>query len=227
MQTDKHTVVLILRTGGDFHFSDVSLLASSLQNSWGGSVPLEIVCFTNLVETEPLSLRGFTAVHLPNNWPGWWSKMNLFSPALKKYRPFLYMDLDTLLIDGLDGIIPEKDEKRFITLEDFYKPGRLASGIMWIPDTEKVDLIWKKWIRNPSLHMRKLRGDQDFIGRCTTADQFWQKRTSLIGTFKPKGQWRITKPNNLSIVCFHGNPRIPKAAKTIPWVREYVTRNTK
>ena len=222
MKTEQSTVVLIYKTGGDFHFCDVSLLAARLQETWKGSRPLRILCFSDVAPQEVLELKNLTVMAMPHVWPGWWAKMNLFSPQLKQYRPFLYLDLDTAVIDNIQGVIPENDETKFITLADFYKPTRLASGVMWIPENENMDKIWDNWIKNPNSHMAQNRGDQDFIEKQIRADEFWQNRTDQIGTFKPKIGWLKERPKALSIVCFHGFPRISKAATMVAWVREYV-----
>jgi hypothetical protein len=201
----------------------VSLLVTHLINKWEGKSPLNIICLNDKF-SEVTDLVGVKMIPFPNrNWKGWWSKMNLFSPQLSKYRPFLYMDLDTAVIGDVSKLIPNSEvlQNSFITLEDFYRPRHLASGVMWIPNGRKIDLIWKKWNEKRT---KKYRGDQDFIGAVSSADTFWQRLTTSIVSFKPLPRpirWRTERPSESVLCCFHGDPRIPKAAETVKWVKKY------
>jgi hypothetical protein len=228
---DSCTVVLALRGGGDFNFFDMELLAHHLRLKYGNG-NLTVIGMIDGIDEE-FELNNITLVPTPNKrWKGWWTKMNLFSPEMEKYRPFLYLDLDTAVVGCFKKIIPKgQDRDDFIMLEDFYRKNHAASGMMWIPKhNEKVDLIWKTWISSPDSFPILYRGDQEFIGGITKPDQFWQNRTSLIESFKPrylkrpKTQWLRNLPLNKSIICFHGNPRIRAAAKAVDWVNKYVQK---
>jgi len=217
-------IVLVLRTGGDFKFSDVSLIITHLKNKWKGKVIFNAICLNDKFKEET-SLMGVTMKPFPNKeWKGWWSKMNLFSPELEDLRPFLYMDLDTAIIGDVSQLIPNTEtlQNAFITLEDFYRPRHIASGVMWIPNGRKTNLIWEKWNLKKK---KRFRGDQDFIESVTSADTFWQRLTNTIVSFKPLPrpiQWRSNKPEESILCCFHGNPRIPQAAEKIDWVKKYI-----
>lgn len=220
-------IVLVLRTEGDFSMQDAFLLITHLRAKWESKTPYKITVLTDTVQ-EPQELVGFTLMPFPvHAWKGWWSKMNLFAPQLQSLRPFLYMDLDTAVIGNVAVLIPESKvlENSLIMLEDFYKPKHLASGVMWIPNGRKTDLIWEKWLGyNSTTKKQKYRGDQNFIEAVTSADVFWQRLTNLIVSFKPLPhpiKWRYEKPNTATLCCFHGNPRIPKAAKSVEWVKNY------
>lgn len=221
---DPINIVLILRSGGDFKVSDVYLLAAHINKYWQGSLRPNIYCYTDLMQEE-LSVVGLTFRPLPHKaWRGWWSKLNLFSPELKNLRPFLYLDLDTAVIGSLSSFIPkEKAVTYFITLEDFYRKGKLASGVMWIPNTAYMDKIFAEWKKDPVAHIKRFRGDQNFIESVTKADAFWQQlfAPEAITTFKPNKVWRTELPENSSVVCFHGTPRIPQAAEKVEWVNDY------
>ena len=99
-------IVLILRSGGDFAFSDVNLLITHINKYWGESIRPSIYCYTDLIDTEQV-LMGVTLRPLPHKeWKGWWSKMNLFHPQLREIRPYLYLDLDTVVIGSLKYLFP-------------------------------------------------------------------------------------------------------------------------
>ena len=59
---------------------------------------------------------------------------------------------------------------------------------------------------------------------------YWQDicQPDYITTFKPlngkrRGEWRTKFPVQSAVVCFHGKPRIPEAALTVEWVKEYIS----
>ena len=177
---------------------------------------------------KEFKLANVTLLPLPDkSWTGWWSKLNLFSPELEKYRPFLYLDLDTAVLKDYLHLLPKEGwEDCFITLRDFYRPSKLASGVMWIPsNNKKVDFIWNRWGRDPEKNMQRYRGDQEFIGDMLTSDLYWQDLPNFfnsISSFKPKGKQLIKLSGEECIVCFHGKPRIPEAAKNVYWVEQYI-----
>ena len=215
-------IALIHRTGGDFKIADAYLLVSHIRKYWGSSDVPSIYCYSDSVDKE-LKVVGLTIRPLPiPTWKGWWAKMNLFAPELKELRPFLYLDLDTAVLKSLKSLIPPEEQKdKFVGLRDFYRPNNFASGMMWIPDTKVMDDVYLKWLKNK----KRFRGDQNFIASVTKADIYWQDicQPDYITTFKPKGKWRTELPAQSAVVCFHGEPRIPKAAQTVDWVKRYVS----
>lgn len=223
-------IVLIHRTGGDFRMTDVYLLASHIHKYWTNKDKPNIYCYSDSVAKE-ISVVGLTIRPLPNKeWAGWWAKMNLYHPDLREVRPFLYIDLDTAILKSLVDLVPPEDKKdNLVTLRDFYRPHKLASGLMWIPsvkeENDKVDLVYSNWIKSPSQHIKKYRGDQDFVRAVVQADLFWQdiSKPDFITTFKPNNKWRTEFPSESAVVCFHGYPRIPQAASTVNWVKQYVS----
>lgn len=220
-------IVIIHRTGGDFRISDVYLLVTHINKYWGNSKERpNIYCYTNTV-TKETKVVGLAFRPLPNSeWEGWWSKMNLFSEELKALRPFLYMDIDTVVLSSIAPLFPPKEaEHNFVTLRDFYRPNNLASGLMWIPDTPAMDEIYKKWAEDVEGNMRRFKGDQNFIEYVVLKpDRFWQdiSKADFITTFKPNKVWRTEMPKSSAVVCFHGIPRIPQAALSVEWVKSYV-----
>lgn len=220
------TVMLVLRSGGDFRYRDAHLLADRICQEYkrAEEQPPEIYCLSDTV-AGLTKHKNITFLPMENHWPGWWAKMNLFSPAMEQYRPFLYLDLDTACIGLLDDVIPTEPNKgNFIMLRDFHFHNRFASGVMWVPkNSEKVSSIWQQWCVNPAKHIERFRGDQDFLKRATTPDLCWQDFTAgAIRSFKPGRQlWLKTLPEETKLVCFHGHPRIREAIE-IEWVLKYV-----
>ena len=217
----KMNVILIYRTGGDFSFSDIHLLANHIQAK---SDNVSVYCVANSFDT-PTKLVNCSFLPMTNTWRGWWAKMNLFSPELERYRPFLFVDLDTAIIGDIRQLQPAEDMlHNFIMLRDFYRLSRPASGVMWVPaNSEKVDFIWRTWKTNPEGFMKKYRGDQEFIIDLVKPDAFWQDLFSGIYTFKPtQRNWRNELPEDSKLICFHGKPRIWDAVAHVKWVYDYV-----
>jgi hypothetical protein len=236
MNNQIYNVVLCLRRGGDFSFTDVELLAFHLHKQWDKEKgKLQVICLFDGVD-RPFDLSNVKIIPAFNKiWPGWWIKMNLFDPRMDQYRPFLYMDLDTAIVGNLDGILPPTGmEDRFITLGGFFRPDTtngLQSGIMWFPrNNEKVKKIWEEWKKDPNKTIKGVHhrgGDQGFIRSVLGGNSdYWQKITSKICSFKLK--LRDSKlqevPDYISIVCFHGKPRIPEARGLFPWIDDYLDR---
>ena len=241
MNNQLHTVVMNLRNGGDFSFFDVDLLAFHLHKQWDKKKgKLRVLClFDNI--NEPCELQNVTLLPSFNKtWKGWWCKMNLFNPEMEKYRPFLYLDLDTAIVGSLDGILPPTGhEDKFIALGGFFTPDTskgLQSGVMWFPkDSQNVKQVWNVWKVNPEGHIKQYHnrgGDQGFIRAVLQkSDIWWQKFTNKICSYKiriNKDAASLTEgiPKYISIVCFHGQPRIPKAGLTVPWVMNYVAKKS-
>lgn len=142
------------------------------------------------------------------NWPGWWAKMNLFSPALK--GDFLFMDLDTVILGPLDDIL---SVNKLTVLTDFYRDGvklkdGIGGGLLFLPEAERAQ-IWEEFTVNPTLSMRmNPRGDQHFF------EHFWLNKAARWQKTLP-GQvvsWKVNCKNDIvppgaRVVCFHGQPR--------------------
>ena len=222
-----NNIFLVCKSGGDFNFQDVELLVTHIKKEC--SVPVNIYCLYDKVST-PLKLKDVTLLPFEHNdWPGWWGKLDLFSPALEQYRPFLYFDLDTAIVGDIAKFFQVgENESAFINLSDFYKPVKtLANAIMWIPaNNEKVQKVWDKWIESPTRNMGiHRRGDMFFIGSVVETDLYWQDITDKISSFKPrvnrKIEWLKELPEHLAVVCFHGKPRI-REAQRIDWIYKYI-----
>lgn len=145
--------------------------------------------------------------NLNHGLKGWWAKMELFSPEVKKYRPCVFLDLDVILTDDISDLFvePEKLTMPFEWMGD--KKGRGAqSSVMLIP--ENTDEIWGNFMVNPEGVMKAFHGDQDFL-----STQDWDPLYYSIGSYRLHNKdWPIHK-----IVCFHGKPKPHEATG---WARD-------
>ena len=218
----KKIIVLVLRGGGDFHYADVCLIKSHILLKWQSEEPPRIILLWDKCKREIL-LDNMRVLPLSNDYPGWWSRMMLYSPEMEQYRPFLYVDLDTVIAKSIENIFEVvKNTDYFITLEDFYQKGKLATGLAWIPQkSKKITKIWEAWQKTgPQPH----RMDY-FLRRVVTPDAFWQDLTDTIYDFKPNkpnNKYLTEVPENANIICLHGKPRMFDAANILPWVDQYI-----
>lgn len=210
--------MLVLRSGGDFSFRDAELISRHIIGKWKSNIRPRIICLYDKA-TIKYDLGNIEIIPLTNNEVGTWSRIQLYSPEMEEYRPFLYIDLDTAIITSVEklfDIIP--DESKFITLEDFWQHGRLATGLMWVPaNSDKIKRIWNQYKGASGSRM-----DNYIRNVIKSPDLYWQDLTGEIIDFKPKKTNGIQiLPPMAEVVCFHGKPRIYDAVH-IPWVKIYV-----
>lgn len=197
-------VVCVLRTGGEYNNHHVEALSAQVWDHL--SLPHRFVCLTDIPKHMP---RGVEGIKLPDNWPGWWSKICLFKEGLFD-GPVFYLDLDTMIIKSIDFIAD--GIKGFTVLKNFWpqNTGQIGSGLMsW---DEDLSIIYNEFKKSPlqvmdAYKVRKKWGDQGFIFD-TVPNRFdlWQEKyPGKIVSWKLHCQAGV--PEEAAIVCFHGQPR--------------------
>jgi hypothetical protein len=160
------------------------------------------VCFSDI------NIDAIDTIPLEMNWPGWWSKMEMFRHDL---GPVLYMDLDTVIVGPLDGLLSYPHD--FTALQSLGKKSTrlLNSGLMaW--NGCRADIYnpfaadYERWMLE--CRTNQCWGDQGFIARII-GDK-WDSWQSLfpgaVGSYK--NTWgRRKPPASARIVCFHGKPK--------------------
>lgn len=202
-------VVCVLRSGGEYKPEHVHALAKQVPG---------LECISD-VEVD-----GAPCIPMPEHWPGWWSKMNLFHPSIR--GDLLYFDLDTVIV----GDVAELSRLGVSAmLSDFYYPERPASGVMFLTEGDRAR-VWDAWQDDPDGAMRKCKahGDQQFIGEVLhDVKRFQDEFPGLIVSYKVHVAKGLNKrsigngtvPDGASVVCFHGRPR-PWHLKA-EWVPDY------
>ena len=115
--------MLVLKSSKDFQLRDVQLIVRHINAKWRDGKP-RIICLYDKA-SEHYDLGNFELIPLTNDFPGTWSRIQLYSPEMEQYRPFLYVDLDTAIINSLESLFDIiKDESQFIALEDFWQKGK-------------------------------------------------------------------------------------------------------
>jgi len=199
------TFVTVMRSGGAYDHTWTQRLCRQVRNHLQ---PDQIVCLTDDFNGgAPIMCAPFEAVRLvplPQPWPGWFSKLNLWAPGLFE-GPVLYVDLDSLILKP----IPDLEAKivaggRLLLLDDFFAPHRAATGVMaWVPCAE-TEAIHAEFCRRPVCKPGWSNGDGSIVG------QYVHRGLQPLfpGVFQSwKIQEKLRQPVTGSVLCFHGQPK--------------------
>lgn len=193
------TVACVLKTGGIYTREWVHALKRGLNRHLDG---FEFVCLTDDCGVSPV-----WRVPLEHSWPGWWSKLELFRPGLFS-GSVLYMDLDTLVVGDLSDIASY--DGPLAILDDFYRAKRQQSAVMaWTPG-EHTAAIYDRFLKDPSMYMRRNRSDQEFIESVIPeADRLQPLYPGQLVSLKVHCSPAKAggPPDGARLVCGHGNPR--------------------
>lgn len=226
--TERHLdrqVVLVLKSGGEYKLEHANRLINQLQSC-------TITLLTDFpVEDKMAKTPNGSKCYvrpLEHDWPGWWAKMNLFSPTLFSESPnpsrsFLYLDLDTTVFELPDAFFqrPSSTLLAPFTDADAAASHPFQTGMMLLHPRGRA-AIWNKWREDPEKWMREFRGDQDFVSSLRLNFDTW----SPDEVVSYKKNWRIEKDyhgnpldkSKVKVVAWHGHPR--------PWHRDEIQRVT-
>lgn len=191
------TIACVLKSGGIYDATWVARLRDGVARH----LPLayRFVCLSDIdVPCERIPLE--------HDWPGWWSKLELF----KLDGPVLFFDLDTAIVDDITTIGVHAHASGFKMLRDFYAPAHCGSGVMaWGGEPPRE--LYDAFTTDPEVLMKMQRarmGDQAFIeevygiGRV----QRWQDKVGdQIVSYKVHCRNGI--PPDARVVCLHGRPK--------------------
>lgn len=196
-------IACVLKSGGIYGPEHVRSLAEQTSKV----APSEpFVCLSDVL------VDGIETVALRHDWPGWWSKLELFRPdVFPAGERVLFADLDTVIVGDLDSVLSV--EAPFVALADFYRRPPLqrmrglGSGLLRWTAGEQAEL-YDAFRADADVLMRKhaKHGDQEFIERLRPIVSFWEDEIpGQIVSFKVHCRKGI--PENARIVCFHGKPK--------------------
>jgi hypothetical protein len=162
----------------------------------------------DFVVLSDVVIPGVNRIALRHDWPGWWSKMELF----RCFDSALYLDLDTVIIGDITEIV-QADVEKLHALRDFSgkDSSRMGSGILkWTGDYTR---LYSDFRRHAARHMQRYTrsthwGDQGFI-RDQVPDHGYLQDLYPDRIISYKADV-LDKPHPHpmpSIVCFHGEPK--------------------
>jgi hypothetical protein len=198
------TVACVLRSGSIYDASWVARLQRGVARHL--TVPHRFVCLSDVpVECERIPLL--------TEWPGWWSKLELFRPKLFS-GTVLYFDLDTLIVGNLDAIA--RHPHRITMAHEYYRPAQLCSTAMAWNGGEDFGLF-EAFRSDPAGAMKRHRsfasiGDQGFIedqlkARGIKADTFRDLfGETSIASYKVH-KCKLAPARGAVAVAFHGRPK--------------------
>lgn len=222
--TGHPTVACVLRASADFTPDYVVRLYENVREHWTGE--LDFCCLTD----TPIQHPAIREIPLRYDWPGYWSKMELFRPDLR--GTLFYFDLDTMITGSLDEMREVRRHTMLRRLRKKYRH-RLASGMMMLPEAVRP-IIWRHWTGDPQLFMRLYRwngdrpgGDQGFLQQTwerwgippASSSGFDYNEWNQLGIARWQnlfpGQIRSYRyyvsrkglPPDTRVVLFHGKPR--------------------
>lgn len=210
------TVACVLKSGGIYNAEWVRKLRDGI----GRHLTIEhrFVCLSDVdVPCDRIPLK--------QNWPGWWSKLELFN-ELK--GPALYFDLDTVPVGPLDKI--GSHAHKFTMAHEFYRPHLFCSTAMaWCGDYSYLPEAFADAPAKTAHHYDKELpssgriGDQAFIEdhlkaagvKVETFRDLFGERT--VASYKVHN-CQNAAPADAAVVAFHGNPKPHELRKG--WVAE-------
>ena len=185
------TVACVLKSGGNVYDQEcVYRLYNMVERNTTRS--FHMVCLTDVL----LYHDEIERIPLTDNLEGWWSKVELF----KQHGPVVYLDLDTLIMANIDGLLSIPDTNNFFMLQPFNPREKWASGIMaWGQDLSRIHANFEH-------SDMKLEWDQRFIS--LAADNIGLDVTAVQSIQPGIVSWRDCNrkgsPRGTHIVCFHG-----------------------
>ena len=193
------TILCVLKSGGVYDAEWVRKLRDGVARHM--NLPNRFACLSDVdVPCERIPLK--------HDWPGWWSKIEMFSPGIIT-GPTLYLDLDTVITGNIDNFT--NLEQSFAMLENFNEAEMVGSGVMWFKE-RAPEGVYERFIQDPqrimdyyqNVKVGSYRGDQAFV--YDTLDRQVDKISSpALRSYKR--HCRNGLPEGASIVCFHGRPR--------------------
>jgi len=213
------TVLCVLKSGGETYDKTwVEKLKRAVERNL--TVPYTFACLSDV----PVPCN---RIPLKHDWPGWWSKLELFRPDVI-LGPTLYFDLDTVIVGNFDYMA--NNRSRFAMLKNFSataEPNMVGSGVMWFRDADSVPhKVYEKFAKMPDCymdhHLRNADAATSYIG-----DQafIWDALGGQVETLEYPGilsykrHCRKLLPADSSIVAFHGKPRPSEVSDS--WVKEH------
>jgi len=206
--------------GRDFNPQDVWRLYHSVSKHMDRS--FDFFVLTNDMEAE---LPG-TKIELkhPDDWPGWWAKMELYRPEIVPKRRTLYMDLDSHVISSLAPILDYKGNLVIFNTKDYKHRSRINGMVYRYQAATILYNPWEWWwmyakfLQDWDYYLTHFRSDQDILGEWIpnqpTFPDHWLMK---MGELEKSPAFKSHPPNEVIIIT--GQTRSGGFRKTheIPW----------
>lgn len=224
------TIMTVFKSGGDYTKEYVARLRRGVAQHL--EAEHRFVCLTDTVEksktidgvkcndaSEYDEETGVEWIALENDYPGWWSKVEAFSPRLEKYGRILFLDLSCIPVGDLADIAAY-DGPACIT-SDWYYGGPSQSVVNYAPGEMRA--VWdlfmsdpEKWMAEGDKRIAPNFGDQILVNEVfgDGLDRWQDEFPGHVVSFREHCQDGV--PRGARLVKFHGYPRIHECEE--PWV---------
>ncbi len=192
------TVACVLKSGGIYDATWVERLREGVARHLHS--PYRFFCLSDVdVPCDRIPLE--------HDWPGWWSKIELF----RLEGPLLYFDLDTAIVGDLSDVAECASNNATTVLQDFYRLGHgIGSGVMAWNDLDLCRNLYATFAADPDGWQKRIggRGDQGFMEECGNPQCYHRWQLDLPGQIVSyKRHCRNGIPDNARVVCLHGLPK--------------------
>jgi hypothetical protein len=159
--------------GGTYSEAWVQKLRAGVERSF--TVPHRFVCLTDV------EIPGVETIPLINDWPGWWSKIELFRPGLFE-GPTLFFDLDVVMRGNLDAMAGPFEG--MVMLGDVLPEVRNSTAMWWDASESFYGAIYRHFANNVVAEVSRRQqinrlGDQSLIEQALSANdrapKVWQE----------------------------------------------------
>lgn len=172
MQTDSVNIMCIYWVGDfrgrDFCDEDVVRLRETVDKHIDR--PYKFYCLTNKMDAD-IPAEKIPLSH-PNEWPGWWAKIDLHRPDLPSGR-ILYLDLDIHIIRSLQPILDFEGDMVMFTPTHKYKNPRRDKELgiirryqaaVMLYDSGVTSWVYDRFCEDAEHLMEVYRSEQDIMG---------------------------------------------------------------
>jgi hypothetical protein len=177
------------------------------------SIPHEFICIT------AAELWGVDTLDPLCDFPGWWQKVGLFSPAMP-VGTNLYLDLDVSVIDEIDSLANwclerlDQDPEVICCPANWAQSGHggcQSSFLMW-RTTDRISPIWSNFDPNqaiwpPENGPGQLWGDQEWLTLARDQNLVRVEHTPPQWIVSYKYHCKTGIPHSARVIVFHGQPK--------------------
>ena len=201
-------------------------LSRGVRRALGPSLVRCVVCFTDDAQglDEDIDVRPLGAKNC--GWKGWWHKAHIFSSAADLHGRVLYLDLDTVIVDGVSLAPLAAYTGSFATLstrdfdaEEGYTDGYNTSAMLWNADGivgEALRALHTKL--RAEVFMCLMRWDHWVEMLVQDADLLQDVFPTLFADYRQHCR-QSGPPDGAAIICFPRNPKPHEVEDD--WVRRY------
>lgn len=193
----KWKIVTVLKSGGKYDGRHVNYIKKQCEEKIKN--PFDFICLSDI------KIDGINTIPLNNKYPGWWSKLELFSKSIT-HGPVLYLDLDVVI--GKDIILPDHHDIKDGILymkHDWGRQEEFNSSVIFFKGSTLLN-IFDMFEKNPDKYVPNPHGDQSFLSDNANC-KFIEKLNIKVASYKYNHITSETLIKSYDFIAFHGNPK--------------------